>query len=124
MIILYMRLFPTKIYRMILITVLVVYIGATIYMVFGTLLVCVPVHVFWDTENDHRCSQRAAVWFVNAGLQITSDFIIVILPMPLLVRLRIPFRQKICLMMIFALGLLYVAIRPRCFCIVFGTLLT
>lgn len=124
MIILYMRLFPTKIYRMVLITVLVVFIGATIYMVIGTFLVCVPVHVFWDTENDHRCSQRAAVWFVNAGLQITSDFIIVILPMPLLVRLRIPFRQIFCLMMIFALGLLYVAIRPRCFCIVFGTLLT
>ncbi len=117
MILLYMRLFPTKVYRVVLITVLVVFIVLTLYMVIGTFLVCVPVHVFWSTDPDQWCGTRTAVWLVNAGLQITGDFIIVILPMPLLVKLRIPLRQKICLVFIFALGLLYVAICPRCRCI-------
>lgn len=109
MIILYLRLFPTKVYRRVLITILVVFVGVTLYMVIGTFLVCVPVHEFWSTQPDHPgCNSRTAVWLANAGLQITSDFIIVILPMPLLVKLRIPLRQRICLMLIFALGLLFV----------------
>ncbi|OJJ00107.1 hypothetical protein ASPVEDRAFT_39496 [Aspergillus versicolor CBS 583.65] len=106
MIILYLRLFPTKVYRRVLMTILVVFVGVTLYMVIGTFLVCVPVHEFWSTQTDHPgCNSRTAVWLVNAGLQITSDFVIVILPMPLLVKLRIPLRQRICLMLIFALGL-------------------
>ncbi|KAL3482502.1 hypothetical protein BJX99DRAFT_243088 [Aspergillus californicus] len=105
MVLLYLRLFPTRTYRIILLIVLTLIICAGIYMVLGTLLICLPVNAFWDFDIEHTCTSRAVVWYLTAGLQITGDLILVVLPMPQLVRLQIPLRQKLCLMLIFALGL-------------------
>ncbi|KAL2835075.1 hypothetical protein BDW59DRAFT_2855 [Aspergillus cavernicola] len=105
MILLYMRLFPTKTYRIVLTVVLVFIVCSGIWMVIGTLVVCIPIHSFWDIGVDRTCLSRAVIWYLNAALQIAGDLILVILPMPQLVRLRIPLKQKICLVFIFALGL-------------------
>jgi hypothetical protein len=79
-------------------------------MVLGTLFVCVPVHTFWDQQNvDENCVSRAVVWYLTAALQIAGDLTLVILPMPKLFTLRVPLRQKVCLILVFALGLLYVS---------------
>ncbi|KAL4818112.1 hypothetical protein BDW67DRAFT_190177 [Aspergillus spinulosporus] len=81
-----------------------------LYMVFGTLFVCVPVHTFWDRQDvDENCVSRAVVWYLTAALQIAGDLTLVILPMPKLFMLRVPIRQKVCLIFVFALGLSVVA---------------
>ncbi|KAL4921784.1 hypothetical protein BDW62DRAFT_207984 [Aspergillus aurantiobrunneus] len=106
MVLLYMRLFPIKTYQILLRILLVLVVCSGLYMVLGTLLMCIPVHVFWDQGIEHSsCVSRKVVWFLTAALQISGDLVLVILPMPQLVTLRIPLRQKICLMLIFALGL-------------------
>ncbi|KAL2865827.1 uncharacterized protein BJX67DRAFT_382510 [Aspergillus lucknowensis] len=105
MVLLYLRLFATKTYRIILITLLILITISGIWMVLGTLLVCIPVQAFWDRTIEHTCLSRALIWFLNAALQIAGDLILVILPMPPLIRLRIPLRQKVGLVVIFALGL-------------------
>ncbi|KAL4926933.1 uncharacterized protein BDV17DRAFT_293046 [Aspergillus undulatus] len=104
MVLLYMRLFITRTYRIFLRVLLVLIVLAGLYMVLGTLLICVPLQSFWNQHFEH-CVSRPLIWSLTAGLQITGDLALVATPMPQLITLRIPLRQKICLMMIFALGL-------------------
>ncbi|KAF7590740.1 hypothetical protein BBP40_002478 [Aspergillus hancockii] len=104
MVILYLRLFPLKNYQIILVIVLVFVILSGLWMVFGSFFMCIPVRGFWDTSISHSCISRAVMWSLNAALQIVTDMIIVILPMPLLTKLQLPKRQKIALIIVFALG--------------------
>ncbi|KAL4879599.1 hypothetical protein BJY04DRAFT_219940 [Aspergillus karnatakaensis] len=104
-VLLYMRLFPTRTYRIVLTILLILIVCTGLWMVIGTLLVCIPVQGFWDRTIPHHCISRGVVWYLNSALQIAGDLVLVVLPMPQLLRLQIPLRQKICLMFIFALGL-------------------
>ncbi|OOG00202.1 hypothetical protein ASPCADRAFT_127073 [Aspergillus carbonarius ITEM 5010] len=101
---LYRRLFPTKIYRILLTITLAFVIISGLWMVFSTLLFCIPISAFWDKSLPRTCLPADVVWCLNAGLQITTDLILVILPLPILARLRLPKRQKAALLIIFALG--------------------
>ncbi|GES57531.1 hypothetical protein ATEIFO6365_0001081900 [Aspergillus terreus] len=104
---LYMRLFSsTKDYRIILVFTLVAVIITGLYMVFSTFFFCTPVRAFWDRSiPDAYCLPEAVIWPLNAGIQISTDAWLVILPMPVLFRLRLPRRQKCALIFVFALGL-------------------
>ncbi|KAL4810147.1 hypothetical protein BDV18DRAFT_156522 [Aspergillus unguis] len=105
---LYLRLFTTRTYQIILKVLLVFIVISAIYMVLGTLLVCIPVSSFWNQDPGH-CVERAVIWYLNAALQIAGDLVLVILPMPQLWIMRIPAKQKVCLIAIFALGLIVCA---------------
>ncbi|KAH7354845.1 hypothetical protein BKA65DRAFT_548927 [Rhexocercosporidium sp. MPI-PUGE-AT-0058] len=77
-------------------------------MVYGVVTVvtsiftCTPISAFWTFRG--KCIDRRAIWFFNAGFNIITDIIILVLPMPVLSSLRLPLKQKIVLMFIFALG--------------------
>ncbi|KAL4765534.1 uncharacterized protein BDW70DRAFT_168792 [Aspergillus foveolatus] len=102
--------FTSRHYQIILKILLGLVAFTGLYMVLGTLFVCVPVHTFWDRQNvDENCVSRAVVWYLTAALQIAGDLTLVTLPMPKLVMLRVPLRQKGCLILVFALGLFVVA---------------
>ncbi|KAL5365718.1 hypothetical protein BJX96DRAFT_18822 [Aspergillus floccosus] len=103
---LYMRLFSsTKDYRIILIFTLCVVIITGLYMVFSAFFFCTPVRAFWDhTIADAYCLPEAVIWPLNAGIQISTDVWLLILPMPVLFRLCLPRRQKCALIFVFALG--------------------
>lgn len=107
MILLYKRLFPTRLYQIILHIALVCVIITGLWMVFSAFFFCVPVRAFWDPRAPQNCLPKRVVWCLNASIQIVSDLIIVILPMPVLTQLRLPRRQKFALVLVFALGLLY-----------------
>ena len=49
------------------------------------------------------------MWFLNAALQIVTDLWIVILPMPMWAVLRLPWRQKTAVVVLFGLGILCVS---------------
>ncbi|PVH68212.1 hypothetical protein DL98DRAFT_384448, partial [Cadophora sp. DSE1049] len=63
---------------------------------------CVPVNAFW--LGGGKCIPKKFIWFFNAAFNILTDLIILILPMPVLSSLRLPLKQKIGLMFVFALG--------------------
>jgi hypothetical protein len=82
---------------------------AGLWMTLSGFLFCAPVHYFWDVSgkvrSDH-CLPEGPVWFTNAGIQIATDIIILILPMPLLWKLQMPRRQKYGVVAVFGLGIL------------------
>ncbi|KAI3053606.1 hypothetical protein CBS76997_125 [Aspergillus niger] len=106
LIFLYRRLFPTHTYRILLILTLIFVIITGLWMVLSTLIFCIPINAFWDTSIPHTCLPEDVVWCLNAAFQITTDLILVVLPLPILANLNLPKRQKAALLVIFALGFL------------------
>ncbi|KAI9818943.1 MAG: hypothetical protein M1832_004111 [Thelocarpon impressellum] len=74
---------------------------------FMTIFLCVPVSHFWNKvldPNGGRCLNTLGLWFANASFNIVSDLAIFILPMRSLYMIHLPKRQKLGLMVVFAMG--------------------
>lgn len=82
---------------------------AGLWMVLSGFLFCIPVHDFWNVDykvHTGHCLPEGPVWYANAAMQIFTDVVILILPMPLLSKLHLPRRQKIGTMLVFGVGVL------------------
>ncbi|EAL92710.1 integral membrane protein [Aspergillus fumigatus Af293] len=101
MILLYMRLFAStnKRFRILLIVFLVFMGIVGLWTLFSTFLICLPVRGFWDHSVPATCRSFAVVWCLNAALQIVTDIVVVMTPIPTLARLRLPTRQKFALIL-------------------------
>ncbi|GLI74924.1 hypothetical protein PoHVEF18_003173 [Penicillium ochrochloron] len=100
----YFRVFPTRRMRIVcwvMITILGIY-GT--WCVVSAFLTCVPVAKFWNPTLPGFCLSRPGLWFSNASMHITTDLAILIIPIPALIAIDIPRRQKVALMIMFALG--------------------
>ncbi|KAL5328372.1 hypothetical protein ACEPPN_001871 [Leptodophora sp. 'Broadleaf-Isolate-01'] len=71
-------------------------------VVITVIFACIPANAFW--MGGGKCIPRLFIWFFNASFNILTDVIILVLPMPVLSSLRLPLKQKIGLMFVFALG--------------------
>ena len=100
----YLRIFPTHIFRIVCYAVTGVVITFGIWTVVGSFLNCTPVAHFWDASVHGACLDFKAVWLFNAAMHIFTDVIIMVLPMYPLSRLHLPQAQKVGLMLIFSLG--------------------
>jgi len=66
---------------------------------------CTPVRYFWNKSiPGGKCIKFEIWWFFNAAVCIISDFVLCILPLPLLRTLKIPRKQKYSLLAVFALA--------------------
>lgn len=85
---------------------------AGLWMVLSGFIFCVPVPIFWSMNKSlvaAHCLPKAPVWFTNASIQIITDIIILILPMPIVSKLRLPKRQRAGIMIIFGVGVCVIA---------------
>ncbi|KAJ6097560.1 hypothetical protein N7499_001934 [Penicillium canescens] len=101
----YFRVFPTHRMRVvcwIMITILGVY-GT--WAVISAFLNCIPVAKFWDpTIQGGFCLSKPGLWFSNASMHIATDLAILIIPIPALLVIDLPRKQKFALMLMFGLG--------------------
>ncbi|KAI4845563.1 hypothetical protein E4T44_05545 [Aureobasidium sp. EXF-8845] len=100
----YMRLFQGKTIHRIIIGMLIFVAAYGTWSILGALLICTPIHSFWDRKGDAKCMNLAAKWFSDAAVNILTDFILLSIPMPFLKGLNLPYRQKAGLIAVFALG--------------------
>ncbi|KAF2453666.1 hypothetical protein BDY21DRAFT_292640, partial [Lineolata rhizophorae] len=101
----YLRIFASKSMRRACFVFLGVVILYGLWTVLTAIFGCIPIAYFWDRSIDGgKCLPNYILWFVNAGLNISTDFSLVILPLFGLRRLQLPRRQKIVLMAILTLG--------------------
>ncbi|KAF1832247.1 hypothetical protein BDW02DRAFT_555181 [Decorospora gaudefroyi] len=100
----YRRIFTTRKFQLANWGVMLVVIAYTIWTVFSSIFVCLPVRAFWTREVGARCLNQSVLWFTNAGLNIATDFAIIILPIPVIRNLKLGQRQRIGLIAIFTVG--------------------
>lgn len=90
-----------------IVLVIVLIIGA--WLTATVFTACVPLEAFWDWQvavERHAYCHPLNLWWANNGLHLATDILIVMLPMPVLLRLRLPRRQKCALVGLFTLGFL------------------
>ncbi|KAK3360440.1 hypothetical protein B0T25DRAFT_130115 [Lasiosphaeria hispida] len=77
---------------------------------FSSIMTCWPVEAYWlaVTGMQGVCLNKGVLTFSNAGINIATDLILIVVPVPLLWRLQIPKKQKIILMGLFCVGALAV----------------
>ncbi|KAI0123342.1 hypothetical protein BJ170DRAFT_105591 [Xylariales sp. AK1849] len=71
-----------------------------------TAIPCIPVKAFWDRSIAAKCIDENMKRWMNSIGNIVTDFIILVLPVPVLWRIRLPAGQKWALGGVFGLGLL------------------
>ncbi|GME66322.1 integral membrane protein [Neofusicoccum parvum] len=100
----YLRLFQQRWIQWACKVSLAVVFGAALYGFFGGIFMCNPATKYWNPSVPGHCSDAQKYWFASALLGILMDFVVWLLPMPLIKGLRLPLRQKLSLMAVFALG--------------------
>ncbi|EXJ86366.1 hypothetical protein A1O3_03317 [Capronia epimyces CBS 606.96] len=80
------------------------------------LLLCDPIYAYWKefditwaASHKYRCSSENVALPASAGFSVLGDFYSTLLPLLLIFHLDLPFRQKVALYGLFALGFLAVA---------------
>ncbi|KAK0716158.1 hypothetical protein B0H67DRAFT_582507 [Lasiosphaeris hirsuta] len=81
-----------------------------LWTLFSSIMTCWPIEVYWLAIAGAQgvCLNKGALTFSNAGINIATDLILIVVPVPLLWRLQIPKKQKIILMGLFCVGTLAV----------------
>lgn len=95
----------------------IIIVANGIYYIFGSfirIITCPPRKESWNPLLKHsRCSNNNLRIFFTCGYNILLDVIILILPSRAVWKLWIPTRKKVDIVLMFAIGLLYVA-KTRC----------
>lgn len=78
-----------------------------------TIWQCSPIAAFWDksilkSNPSSHCFDSEAFWFSYALINIFLDILILFLPIHEVVKLQLPLREKLELIGVFSLGILYV----------------
>ncbi|KAL4870530.1 hypothetical protein BDV12DRAFT_55516 [Aspergillus spectabilis] len=85
----------------------VVGISSALFILFS-LFHCRPIHAYWDLEPQypHHCLNDGAIVFSASTINIFTDVLVTILPMPLIWKLQLPVRQRLAVIAIFGLGIM------------------
>ncbi|UQC91447.1 uncharacterized protein CLUP02_16982 [Colletotrichum lupini] len=72
---------------------------------------CNPFHLYWQVVPDPGACSKAQMQLVVVGvLNIVTDFMLLVLPLPLVFSLKTPWQRKIQLYALFTLGVFIIAI--------------
>lgn len=75
-------------------------------VILGSLSICQPLAYNWDTTLDGHCGNSVTLWICTGVLNIVTDLVVLLLPMPYLYSLTMASYKKAVLMVTFGLGLL------------------
>ncbi|KAK7987357.1 hypothetical protein PG989_007672 [Apiospora arundinis] len=89
----------------VLTTIVALYCVASVTV---TIFQCTPVARVYNKAVPGRCIDNARFWYANAGFSITTDVVILCIPLPMVYVLQLPRVQKAALMVVFTLGIFVV----------------
>ncbi|RAH79094.1 hypothetical protein BO86DRAFT_319103 [Aspergillus japonicus CBS 114.51] len=109
----YLRLDPRRSMRWAVFLVMFLNIGLSLASFIGSLASCSPPSLFWtNPTGDSRCMSLDAqqlFYEVNGVLNIVTDILIYLLPVPMLYGLQVTWRKKGAILGVFGLGILSIA---------------
>ncbi|KAI6246957.1 hypothetical protein HI914_04819 [Erysiphe necator] len=65
---------------------------------------CWPISRFWGETDTGKCINNPILWFLNAGLNITNDLLLLALPIFILKASTLPRKKKVGICLILSLG--------------------
>jgi len=71
---------------------------------FATVFECTPVHLYWTSKDGKGCTNEDARLLIATIVNIITDIIVVLMPIPIIMRLKFPKREKFTLGILMCLG--------------------
>lgn len=100
----YLRIFSSRTTRICCYILMFMLVPAVCWSVFAGTFLCTPVAKLWKPQLAGHCMDPRQYWLSAAGINIGMDFTVLLLPLPAVTQLRLPRKQKICLVLMFLLG--------------------
>ncbi|KAM6512932.1 hypothetical protein FSOLCH5_010624 [Fusarium solani] len=105
LILFYRKLSPQRWWKWSVYFVLFLVAGYNISIFFAIIFGCQPFNKHWDVRvTEGSCVNRPAIYICTAALGIASDLLLLVMPMPMIMRLQMPPRQKAGLVLLFGIG--------------------
>ncbi|KAL4944492.1 hypothetical protein BDV06DRAFT_220227 [Aspergillus oleicola] len=108
MLLLYLRLFPNKGFRLATKLVLAFTTAWGLGSLFASIFICRPVSYFWlmwDGEHEGSCGDHEALLWSGAVINIILDVVIIVLPLPTVFKLQMKLKKKVWVFVVFLIGL-------------------
>jgi hypothetical protein len=86
-------------------TVLAVVMVCNLWVFISTFISCIPLEAVWNPAVKGKCL-GVANSLSNTIVHIVTDFVIFVLPLPVLLKLKMNLKRKIGLVLVFSLGFL------------------
>lgn len=100
----YLRIFSSFNTRICSYVLLVLLVPAVCWSIFAGTFLCTPVAKLWEPSLPGTCMDPRAYWLSAAAVNMGMDFTVLLLPLPAITTLRLPRKQKLCLVLMFILG--------------------
>ncbi|PNS20585.1 hypothetical protein CAC42_312 [Sphaceloma murrayae] len=100
----YKRIFVTDRFQLAVKAMLVILTIYGLWTALGCIFICWPVSKFWDHTQPGKCMPQWPIFFGNSYLNIITDLMIILSPLPVLSNLQMPKRQKLALGGVFLIG--------------------
>lgn len=101
---LYSRIFPGRQFRIILYTVGIFVIVYSGIQVLASIFQCIPVRAAWAMGVEGKCIHINLLFIAMAGMNVLTDFVLLIAPLPSLWNLQMQKAMKLQLMALFGIG--------------------
>ncbi|PLB49360.1 hypothetical protein P170DRAFT_182674 [Aspergillus steynii IBT 23096] len=98
-------------YKVTIIVVIVAVVCNQLIFTFLLLFACRPIAKQWDMTIPGKCINTVASYYALAGTSLGFDLLIIALPLPVLWGLRLRLRQRIALLVIYAVGFFITVIQ-------------
>ncbi len=105
LLLLYRRLAPQPWYKASVWITGFVVVGSSVGIMFAAIFACTPVRSAWDLSiTDGHCIDRPALYQATAILGAVTDIMVLAVPIPIVVTLRVSLKQKVALITAFGIG--------------------
>ena len=101
----YHRIFPTIVLRRVLYVLAAVILAVWIVNIFTTIFQCKPISGAWNFDIAPKCISVMKVYYFSTAFSILTDVLLVVVPLPLFWKLKLPVREKWIITVLFGLGL-------------------
>ncbi|KAL8877571.1 MAG: hypothetical protein Q9198_004436 [Flavoplaca austrocitrina] len=100
----YLRVNPTQPFRYSVFAVLFITLGYMIALCLALFFQCQPIAKFWNPLLEGQCLNQEDLFLWNSILNVFADFLVLILPIPMLRKLQVGMRQKWIIGLLFGIG--------------------
>ncbi|KAI9751734.1 MAG: hypothetical protein M4579_005925 [Chaenotheca gracillima] len=101
---LYHRIFITARFQLIVKLCIAFMLAYQVATLLVDIMTCLPIAGYWDKTIVARCVNAVTYFITSAGINVFTDVVILILPLPMVWNLQISVKQKLVLCGIFLLG--------------------
>ncbi|KAI5808650.1 hypothetical protein DFH27DRAFT_233961 [Peziza echinospora] len=84
----------------------VIVCGACLAFFLTLVLICFPLEAYWIADLKGKCVDSSAANIANASVNVFTDIYVFVIPITSVMKLTLPYRQRITLLLVFSLGLI------------------